>query len=522
VTIAQDSAAAARVGSIMAAARALTVGETQDLSTFTAGGATVALPTVTMDPLDDLVARLRPTVATAVDALQVAAVLEAEGISDRSARVEYGFADVFRLAEEVFGRLGPHRMIGAPKRRGPRPPVSAPREIFHGALYLLPTAVFPAMLALVGRASLVTGLVLAGGTAWIMAGAASWAAYRLLGAGHPAGADRVLRWSAFGGLPVAAALGAGVVAVTGGGYVTVVLAVGQMAYQMASTLLMFYRRELWLLPVMAPAVVTGAGYLVAGPVLLPVTVGTGVASVVLAFALGIAETVGTDRSDPADPGGRAGPAGPAGRGGEPAPHLALGEDLPTLPWVAAYAALSAMYLLHAHTPYLLGRLDIALAAAPLIVGMGVVEWRARRFGELARALPARVRLPAEFGAAVWRYLLGGLGCCTGVVALLAVGMLVAVGLWRSVSPAGVVMTAAYAVLAGAYFLGFLLAERARYGWLCGALAVATALHLTARMFVAGPSGPLVDAVWYLGSAALLQVLFLAGLAPIVGQVWRYR
>ena len=516
MTIAQDAASRVGVGSIMAGARALTVEETQDLSSFLAGGATVTLPAVSNDPLDDLVVRMRPTVASAVDALQVAAVLEAEGISDRAARVEYGFADVFGLAEEVYRRLGPNQVAGKPARRPAADRVAALREVLHGALYLLPTAVFPAVLSLVGRASLVTGLMIAGGMAWILAGGASWAAYRLLGAGHPVGAGRVLRWSALGGLPVAAGLGVGVVAVTGDGYAVVGLAVGQMAYQMASTLLMFYRRELWLLPVMAPAVLTGVGYLIAGRVMLPIAIGVGVASVVLAFGLAIAETVTAESAatDPAAPG--------AAPGAEPAPYLALGADLPVLPWVTAYSALSAAYLLHAQTPYLLGRLDIAVAAAPLIVGMGVVEWRARRFGELARGLPAQVRLPQEFGSRIWRLLLAGVGTCVASVALLAVPLLLAVAWLRSVSPAGVVMAGAYALLAGAYFLGFLLAERARYGWLCGALAVATAVHLVARQFVAGPSGPLVDATWYLGSAALLQVLFIVGLAPVLGQVWRYR
>ena len=133
-----------------------------------------------------------------------------------------------------------------------------------------------------------------------------------------------------------------------------------------------------------------------------------------------------------------------------------------------------------------------------------------------------MRLPQEFGSRIWRLLLAGVGTCVASVALLAVPLLLAVAWLRSVSPAGVVMAGAYALLAGAYFLGFLLAERARYGWLCGALAVATAVHLVARQFVAGPSGPLVDATWYLGSAALLQVLFIVGLAPVLGQVWRYR
>jgi len=53
---------------------------------------TVVLPRVSTDPLDELVDRIRPALVRAVDALQVAAALEADGCTDRIARVEYGFS----------------------------------------------------------------------------------------------------------------------------------------------------------------------------------------------------------------------------------------------------------------------------------------------------------------------------------------------------------------------------------------------------------------------------------------------
>ena len=64
-------------------------------------------PSAAVDPLDALVDPAgRAGGPPAVDALQVAALLEADGVTDRAARVEYGYADVFALADEVYRRLG--------------------------------------------------------------------------------------------------------------------------------------------------------------------------------------------------------------------------------------------------------------------------------------------------------------------------------------------------------------------------------------------------------------------------------
>ena len=242
------------------------------------------------DPVDELVERVRPVVVHAVDALQVAASLEADGITDSMARARYGYADVFALADEVRRRVGPagSTAVSAPgmaRRLGPEL-----RDITHGLLYLLPAAVFPAALAVLGRRSLVLGLVLAGGVGWVWAGGAAWLGYCLLGRGYPGSAARVLRWSAVAGLPVAAAASAAVVATTHASYDLTALAVAVMTYQMASTLLVFYRSELWLFAAMAPAVAAGIGYLAGGARLLSLAVGVGLGSVALSFGIALAKT----------------------------------------------------------------------------------------------------------------------------------------------------------------------------------------------------------------------------------------
>jgi hypothetical protein len=451
------------------------------------------------DPVDELVERVRPVVAHAVDALQVAASLEADGITDSMARARYGYADVFVLADEVCRRVGPtgSTAVSAPGMARRLSPDW--RDITHGLLYLLPAA-----LAVLGRRSLVLGLVLAGGVGWVWAGGATWLGYCLLGRGYPGSTARVLRWSAVAGLPVAAAASVAVVATTDAGYDLTALAVTQMAYQMASTLLVFYRCEIWLFAAMAPAVAAGVGYLAGGAPFLSLAVGVGLGSVALSYGIALAKT--------------------RGRHQRPEPRLrdGLRGELGKLPLVVAYAALSAAYLLHAQGRHMLDGFDVPMAGVPLIMGMGVVEWRAKRFVEQARALLARVRYPRQFVTRIWALLAANLVVCLGTVILLGTALLIGLHAAHRLSPAGVAMTAASVLLAGAYFLAFLLAGMGRYGWLCGSLAGCLALHVAVLSALQPELSRLADTTVFLGSSLLLLLLFLTALTGRLGQARFHR
>ena len=348
-----------------------------------------------------------PRRPAAVDALQVAAALETDGVTDRVARVEYGYADVFDLADEVFRRAGPRR---APAARRSAPTAArrrrAPlREICRTALlYLLPGALFPAALAR-GRPALAAGRAGAGRRARLGVGrrrelarlpAASASAtsrrprrvLRLVDAGRPRRSPRsawrrssttgggVRRWSA--------------------------LAVGMMAYQMASTLLVFYRRELWLARARWPRPWPVGVALRRRPAVAlrcwRWSRSAAVSVAALAFAL-VRRCAGPARADGV-------------RDRRPA-RAAAAAGGAAARWVAAYSALAAAFLLHAQAPYLLSRLDVVLAVAPLIAGMGVVEWRAaplRRAGAAAADPGAATR--GEFARAGLAALLGrDSSCC---------------------------------------------------------------------------------------------------------------
>jgi hypothetical protein len=464
----------------------------------------VPADTAVIDPLDQIIEQTRPITGQFVDALHLAAYLESTGITDRIARVDYGFVDVFGLAEEMYRRLAPL----------PEPPLKpktggwrlAARNVSHGLLYLLPTAGFPAAVAVLGHHALAVALLLAGGLGWVWSGAATWLAYHRLGRDQAASAARVLVTAALAGLPAGALLGLAIVAFSGAGFGIVAMVVAVMAYQMASTLLIFYRKELWLALAMAPAVGAGAAYVVDGDRWRWWSIGISFAAIATAFAAGLQQTVAPSR----------------GRYRRRRAQEALRSDLKAIGPVLVYTALTAGFLLHAEARYMFGRLDMVLAVMPLLAGMGIVEWRAHRFQEHAKVLLTRVRRPGRFIARIWLWLAAEALVCMAAVGALAGVMLLALYATDQLSAAGVVMTVAFVTLAGTYFISFILSGQAGYGRLILAVAAATAMHVGTALVAPRELSPLADTTVFLGSAVLLQVLVIAALAGVVGRVWQYR
>ena len=466
------------------------------------------LPTV--DPTDELVERVRPWAEQAVDALQIAAKLESEGVTDRLAVGRHARADVFDLAQEVHRRLSggpaPSRAADPAARRdgAPEPPRRrAVRDLSHGLLYLIPSAAFPAALGLLPGRSLVAVLLLAGAVGWVWSNVASWLAYQFLGARRPQSAARLLRWSTLAALPVAGLVGLAVTTATGGSLSLVALAVAMMAYQMASTLLMIYRAELWLGLVMVPAVGGGFTFFLVGAEAAPWALAAAGASVAAALALALGRTVATTR--------------------RAASHRAVNRTVATpgtVVLVTVYSGLGAIFLLHAQAPYLSTRLDIVLVIGPLLAAMGLVEWRVRRYLERAQDLLASVAGMPEFARVMRRRLAMGALTCATAVAVLAMPVLAGLAVVGLLSGPVLAMAGAVTALGGAYFLGFVLASQRRFGTLGAALAVATAAHLAAAALL--PASPLADTLTFLGSAVLLGVIELTSLVGTVGQAWRYR
>jgi hypothetical protein len=457
--------------------------------------------------------RVGPVIAQTVDALQVAALLEADGITDEVARDVYGCSDVFRLAVKVRRRCLP----GAETSRR-APTVQAfgdlrgvdrhgPRLLAHGPLYLLPATLFPPVLALLGSHRLVTGLVVGAGLAWVWAGVSTWLAYRLLGLHRDTDAARLLQLSALTGLPLAAG-GAVVVTLTsGGGPGLVAVACGQMAYQMGATLLMFHHRERHLLLAMLPAVLAGLTYLALpradASAVLAVAVGT--MSVVAVLVLSLDDLHGIAP--------RTSLAGMLRAAAEARDSVRTAPGQVGL--VALHTALSAAYLLHAQSRYLGGSLQVSAGLLPLIVGMGLVELLAHRFRARAHALLGVVSYPSELARRVLRLVVGDVVACAVGVLVLGSVLLVALDSQGLLTAAGVAMTVAGAFLAAAYYVSFLLIGMGMLGPLIASVGLALAVHVLVAALVPAARHGLADTSAFAGTALLLLVVSLSRLVPAV-------
>ena len=94
----------------------------------------VALPEAELAHL--LPPELEPVCAAAVDALEIAAALEAAGISNRVAQTTFGRPDLFSLAEELYGTRSHRAVPLAVLRKTPRP--GGREDLAMGVLFAAP------------------------------------------------------------------------------------------------------------------------------------------------------------------------------------------------------------------------------------------------------------------------------------------------------------------------------------------------------------------------------------------------
>ncbi|WP_432943043.1 hypothetical protein ACQPXM_39180 [Kribbella sp. CA-253562] len=341
----------------------------------------------------------RPGSAPPVDAYEVAAALEASGISDRTASERYGRPDVFALGAELLPSLRMQAVGHTHAVRAAR--VAVIPTLQRGLVFVLPALLTGS--AMGGRTAQLEVVLLLAAVAygWAASQGVAYAGYALTSAGSLPEARRLMRDLAVVAL-VPALVGAGLVwwQLPAAGYVLAV-AVSQIAYVLASTVGVVLRRPGVMLAALLP------GLLVAVPDMLsawpprPVVLGGIGVSVVATVTAALVMCRG----------GR--------RPGRAVRRTVLSDSR----LYAAYGACLALLLtlglvdgLVAPTP------GLSLTLLPLVGGVVVAEWQLERYRSQAGLVLQTTTSAAAFGQLIRRALLrcsaGYLLVLVGLTALL--------------------------------------------------------------------------------------------------------
>jgi hypothetical protein len=453
-------------------------------------------------PAVDLLAEtLSPSLPMVVDELHVAAVLESRGINDSVAGEQYGYDDVFALAAEVT-RILLAEERGQEAAQPHRSSVLTLRTLAHGPLYLTPSLAYPAVWTAVGE-DMLRGMVTATAIGWIWGMATSSLAYQFRGLERERSAGTAQRGMMLAGIGVALVAALVLTASGLGGPGLTAFVVGQVIFQLAAGVLVFYGQESVLAVTVLPVGVSAVGYLASGrPTLLAdLTMGAAVLSCgSLLFVAWRLAGRGSGRGTAASREVR---------------RQAMSGAAPSV----VYAALCAVLLLSIDVRYLKDTLDLAMAAAPLVLGMGAVEWRAERFVEQSRVLLAGSSGTREFRRRIWRLAMRELTNCGVILGGLAVVQLLILRQVVTLTLRGATLVDAHVVLGCAFFLGFLLMSRRSFPRILIAVCVVVAVHLVAVHCLAGVLAPHGEVVVFLVTTTVLLLLFLGSFRISLGRAY---
>ncbi len=441
------------------------------------------------DPLAQLSRRLEGACQGAVQPLELAAILESEGYTDRLVRARFGTPDVFTCAQVLYRRV-PFRPPEVTATTLPSP-VPLERDLTRGVIYLMPALWTPFALPLTpgaGAAQITTaGLLTATLFGWGWMQGVAYRGYQALVRG-PAPAARTLALAGAQATVLTAALAAGVAWTLGlPPLPTAGVALAMSVYLASATLLLVLGREAALLTTAVPvaALILGdlTGLLVA-PQWLTLLLAAGGPLIAAGQAVWR-----------------------AGRPAATAPTSA-GRALlyATYGWLcAAFLGARLLNPWQPGGPDLPGMMGLSWSVAPLVLGMGALEFTLRG---VHRDLAACARSSDPVGVIRRR----GARLLTRRVALFTAGLaltylLVALLAPRLGGPTQVpALLGGHVLVGGALLLSGYLINVALLGWALLAWACALGTQVAVREL-----GWAADPAYLLGAAvaALLCTLLAA-------------
>ncbi|MEV7617349.1 hypothetical protein [Streptomyces sp. NPDC089799] len=312
--------------------------------------------------VDRLAAEMADRVGPAVHPYEVAALLEADGLSADTIRQRYGHPDIFSLAAALYERVP--RVFAEPD---PVPDPWKPdtlRCLLRGVLFALPALAYPLTAPLWHPGEHAAALVVAGILSWAWGQALGHRAYAWMAVGRREAGRSLLR-----GAPLGALLATAAAAVPAQGSPVTWGAAAQSLYLAAAGVLLVLGKEFLLLAALSP-VVAGAAVLPwwePGPLLR-----AGLPALALAATVAVAgRSLHAHLALPAAAGDAAGP-----------------PPLRSLPYGLFGLAAGVLVLLEGvREPY---------AVIVLTVSMGPAEWLLYRYRSLSGAALAASATPRAF------------------------------------------------------------------------------------------------------------------------------
>ncbi|RSS78179.1 hypothetical protein [Streptomyces sp. WAC06614] len=315
------------------------------------------------EAVNHLAAEMADRIGSAVHPYEVAALLEADGLSADTIRQRYGHPDLFSLAAALYERV-PRVFPEPPRAPDPWRPDTL-RCLLRGVLFALPALAYPLLAPLWHPGRQAVALVVAGILSWAWGQALGHRAYLWMAVGRREACRTLLR-----GAPLGAALATAAAAVPAQGSALTWGAAAQSLYLGAAGVLLVLGRELLLLAALSP-VVAGAALLPwwdPGPVLRAGLPALALAGTVAAAGWALRDGFGTPAA-----------AGDAAAG----PPL-----LRSLPYGLFGLAAGLLVLQEGvREPY---------AVIVLTVSMGPAEWLLYRYRGLSAAALAASTSPAGF------------------------------------------------------------------------------------------------------------------------------
>ena len=446
----------------------------------------------------------------AVDSYEIAAGLEAFGVSDRRARAEYGVASVFELAEQMYDLV--------PERPAAVEPVADPwvrhpaRHFLRGLLYGLPGLLLVVALRIIQVRLSVTVLLAATVAACALGQVVSFLGHVLLGRGEGRAATSLMRAALLTGAAPVAALSVAALITHVPTLRLGVLAAAQVEYLLAATVLMVLNADVLLLAILTPGVALSG--LVLGGVAADVpakvvlgTLGLSLLGAVVAAWL------------------RLRPVGVTS--GRRLRDALGGAELPVSACFLGYGGFSAALLSFAIVDAVTASGSptgptVAFSMLPLIAILGCADWLQYRLRSRAAKAMRNSASIAGFARRARIELLLALVGYAGILVVLSTALLGWLTGWQHLDQVLTLDTAGYTVLGLGLFLGTILMSCGLHAIIVAVTGTALAVDAALRWLLSGANGPVPLALAHLAVFSVLLAVLVAVSAAQFGRLSRHR